>query len=124
MDQIRATITQREGQTRILVQYGCSDLMIARLGPLCGAHRYALRSLVEGIALWFQRRVHVVLCVDEELSFDHELVDELGLGVETLHFSVEVVPVQSRRPRHRGERLRGLGDFTPERRHLRLVPTP
>ena len=124
MERIRATITEREGQTRVLVQYGQSDLMIARLGPLCNAHRYALRSLIEGISLWFQERVHVVLCVDEELSFDHELIDELGRGVETLHFIVEVVPVQSRPTRHRGERLRGLGDFTPERRHLRLVPTP
>ena len=124
MDQIRATITERDGLTRILVQHGQSDLMIARLGPLCSAHRHSLRSLIEGIALWFQERVHVVLCVDEELSFDHELIDELGRGVETLHFSVAVVPVQSRPTRHRGERLRGLGDFTPERRHLRLVPKP
>ncbi len=124
MDRIRATITEREGQTRVLVQHGQSDLMIAKLGPLCNAHRYALRSLIEGIALWFQERVHVVLCVDEELSFYHELVDELGLGVETLHFSVEVVPVQLRLDRHRGERLRGLGSFATERRHLRLVPSP
>lgn len=124
MDRIRATITEREGQTRVLVQYGQSDLMIAKLGPLCNAHRYALRSLIESIALWFQERVHVVLCVDEELSFDHELVDELGRGVETLHFSVAVVPVQSSPDPHRGKRLRGLGSFSTERRHLRLVRSP
>jgi hypothetical protein len=124
MDRIRATITEREGQTRLLVQHGQSDLMIAKLGPLGNAHRYALRSLIEGIAMWFQEQVHVVLCVDEELSFDHELVDELGGGVETLHFNVEVVPVQSTPGRHRGGRLRGLGDFSTERRHLRLVRSP
>ena len=124
MDQIRATITERDGLTRILVQHGQSDLMIARLGPLCSAHRHSLRSLIEGIALWFQERVHVVLCVDEELSLEHELIDELGRGVETLHFSVEAVPVQYRPEQHRGNRLRGLGSFSTERRHLRLVRSP
>lgn len=124
MDQIRATITERGGWTRILVQHGHSDLMIAKLGPLCNAHRYALHSLIEGIALWFQERVHVVLYVDEQLGFYHELLDELGLGIETLHFRVDVVPLQSTSPRHRGERLRGLGSFASERRHLRLVPSP
>lgn len=124
MDQIRATITHREGQTRILVQHGHRDLMIAKLGPLRGAHRYALRSLIEGIALWFHEQVHVVLCVDEELSYCHELVDELGIGVETLHFRMDVVPIESGATRRRGERLRGLGSFASERRHLRLVPSP
>jgi hypothetical protein len=124
MDRLRATVTLREGQTRILVQDGPSDLMIAKLGPLRGIHRYALRSLLEGIALWFQEQVHVVLCVDEDLWFSHDLVDELGIGAETLHFRVEVVPVQARPSKPRGERLRGLGSFAPERRHLRLVPSP
>ena len=124
MDQLRATITHRDGQIRILVQHDQRDLMIAKLGPLHGAHRYALRSLIEGIALWFHEQVHVVLCVDEELLFDDELVDALGIGVETLHFRVDVVPVQARPPRARRERLRGLGSFASERRHLRLVPSP
>lgn len=122
MNQLRATITERDGQTRILVQHGHHDLMIARLGTLDEAHRFALRSLIEGIALWFHEPVHVVLCVDEELPFSTGLIDSLGIGVETLHFDVEVVPVQARPKRPQGERLRGLGSFATERRHLRLVP--
>ena len=124
MNQIHAMISNRDGKIRILVQEGDNDLMIAKLGPLRQAHRYALRSLIEGIALWHHEQVHIVLCVEEDLLFNDELVDALGIGVETLHFRVDVVPFRSAPTRPRGERLRGLGSFASERRHLRLVPSP
>jgi hypothetical protein len=47
------------------------------------------------------------------------LTDELGVGVRSLFFNVEVRDRGVRR--RRGQRIRGIGDFS-DARQLRLVP--
>lgn len=119
MSSIRATVTASGSETRILIQDETGDRLVARLGPLESAHRYALKMLLEAVALWDQQTVEVVLCADDESSWERAgVVDALGLALETLLFKVELVPVEVPRPR-RAKRLSGLGSFDQERRRLR-----
>jgi hypothetical protein len=121
MSSIRATVTASETETRILMQDETRDLLVARLGPLDIAHRYALRMLLEAVALWDQQEVGVVLCADETSAWHRAgLADALGLALETLLFKVQLVPAQVPSQR-RARRLTGLGSFARERRVLRSV---
>jgi hypothetical protein len=61
------TIRATGAQTQLLVKQGPDELMIARLGPSSWAHRDALPRMMEGLALWFQCHVRVVLCVASAL---------------------------------------------------------
>jgi hypothetical protein len=118
---IRATVTAARSETRILIADAEGDLLVARLGPLDTAHRYALRMLLEALALWNQQSVDVVLCADDSSDWQRAgVVDALGLALETLLFKVELVAPETR-PRRRAKRLSGLGSFAPERRLLRSV---
>jgi hypothetical protein len=119
MSSIRATVTASSCETRILVQDPIGDVLLARLGPLEFAHRYALRMLLEGIALWEQQTTDVVLYADD--SFDWHrvgLFDALGVARETALLKVELAPVELRQ-RPRATRLTGLGSFARERVQLR-----
>jgi hypothetical protein len=81
----------------------------AVLPPARQAHPRAAPTLLEGLALWQQRPLSVVLSADGlEDGFAMGLCDELGLGERRLHYQVEVA-VGARRGRRR--ELRGLGDF-------------
>ena len=125
MSAIRATITATRSETRVLIQDGNSDVLIARLGPLGAAHRGALSTLLESIALWAGESVHAVLFADESADWSRTgLVDRLGIGRETLHFKIELVPIEELRHSHRAKRLQGLGSFARERRVLRRVACP
>jgi len=120
MSSVRATVTATSCETRILVQDSIGDVLLARLGPLEFAHRYALRMLLEGIALWEQQTADVVLCADD--SFDWHrvgLFDALGVARETALLKVELTPVEAP-PLRRATRLTGLGSFARERGQLRL----
>lgn len=113
-DATTVTIRAIGAQTQLLVKQGPDEQLIARLGPSSWAHREALPRLMEALALWFQCRLHVVLCVaSEELESSSGLVDGLGCGISNLHFEVDVVRPQERR---RGVRLRGLGNLRALRR--------
>jgi hypothetical protein len=113
-DTITVTIRATGAQTQLLVKQGPDELMIARLGPSSWAHRDALPRMMEGLALWFQCHVRVVLCVaSEHVESSTGLVDGLGCGISNLHFDVDVHRVHERR---RGIRLRGLGDLRALRR--------
>lgn len=115
-DTITVTIRATGAQTQLLVRQGPDEMMIAQLGPSSWAHPRALTTLLEGLALWFQTRVHVVLCAgSEEIASSSGLVDGLGCGLATLHFEV-VRPEDSHR---RGVRLRGVGDVRNLRRDAR-----
>ena len=116
---IRATVTASRSETRIFIEDSAGDRLVARLGPLDTAHRYALRMLLEAVALWDQEAVEVVLCADDTCDWQRAgVVDALGLALETLLFKVELVPSEIR-PRRRTKRLTALGSFQRERRLLR-----
>lgn len=121
MQAMVTTITVTANETQVLVQDQSGDRLIARLPALSTSHRWALRTLLEALALWSEAPLRVVLSVDD--SYDWErlgLADALGLGNETLLYEVEFVPHvahSTKRPR----RLRGLGRFTRQRQLLRVA---
>jgi len=105
-------------RTRLLLLDGQDELMRAALPP---GHllrqRRAARSLLEGISLWLDAQVSVVLSADEaEPSYYLDLVDELGVPTRSVYFEVRLVERGRRRPR----RLRGVCDFS-DLRQLSLV---
>jgi hypothetical protein len=108
-------------RTRVLVTEGSDELLRAVLpSPSQLRHERATTTFLEGLALWLDAKLHVVLSVDaKEAGFCLGLTDEMGVGVRSLFFDVEV---RDRRARRRpGRRIRGVGDFV-HLRQLRLVP--
>ena len=108
-------------RTRVLVTDGPDELLRAVLpSPSQLRHERATITFLEGLALWLDAKLHVVLSVDaKEAGFCLGLTDEMGVGVRSLFFDVEV---RDRRARRRpGRRIRGVGDFV-DLRQLRLVP--
>ena len=95
--------------TRVLVRVDDDEVLKAVLPrPLMPPHMRALPLLFEAMALWHQAPVHVVLCAGEGASWSRlGLVDELGLGFDTVHYTVEL----RQRGRGRGQRIAGLGSF-------------
>lgn len=111
-------------RTRVLVSHGPDELLRAILPPPSAVHHErAAITLLQGLSLWFDAKLRVVLSVDgRETGFCLGLTDEMGLGVHSVYFDVEV---HDRRARHRrGQRIRGVGDFADLRQlYLRgLVP--
>jgi hypothetical protein len=123
MSSMRATVTASRCTTRVLVQDSLGDVLLARLGSIEHAHRYALRMLLEGIALWEQQPVGVVLSADERCDWHRlGLFEAVGVAQETALLKVEVVPSEPR-PLRRAVRLTGLGSFARERGFLRSSGT-
>ena len=96
--------------TRLYLTIGDRELLRAVLPPPgpCFQTRSA-PLLLEGLALWLQRPLSVVLCaVEGDDSSALGLSDGFGFGHQTVNYDVEVVdPAQ---------RLRGLGSFADLRR--------
>ena len=89
--------------TRLYLTYGGDEALRAVLPPPGAQHPTAASILLEGLSLWLQRPLSVVLYADaEETSSALGLCDGFGMGRETLHYEVEVFD-----PRRR----RGLGTF-------------
>jgi hypothetical protein len=116
------TITATSAETKLLVVDETGDRLIARLPSLATAHRWALRALLESMALWAERPVRVVLYADETYEWERCcLLDGLGLGAESLHMDVQFVPLARSGARRRAKHLRNLGSFAQERRRLHRV---
>ena len=109
-DPITVTIAPERDRARILVTTPTRDLLKAVLGPPQKAHPRAAATLLEGISLWHQRPLSVVLSADAlDDGCALGLCDALGFG-RTLHYEVGIA-VAERRGRRRPRDLRGLGDF-------------
>ena len=109
MQGLTVTMDPRRGETRLLVMEGRDERLRAVLGSSLTAHPRAAATLLEGLALWHQRALSVVLCADvEEALSALQLTDRLGLGERNLHFEVEVALRDHRRS---GRRIGMLGDF-------------
>lgn len=110
MNRLTVTLDPRPGETRVLLMDGRDERMRAVLGPSTGAHPRAAETLLEGLALWHQQALSVVLCADAGGDTSAlRLEDALGFGVRNVHFEVEVAL------RHRGRRPRRfstLGNFS------------
>jgi hypothetical protein len=109
-DTITVTIAPEPDRVRILVATPTHDILKAVLGPAGRAHPRAAATLLEGIALWHQRRLSVVLSADDgDDGSALGLCDALGFG-RSLHYEVGLAFAGERRGRRRRD-LRGLGDF-------------
>ena len=121
MERITVTMAPERDRTRLLMTQGPNELMRALLAPAAGTHPRAATTLLEGLALWCQQPLHVVLCVAEPSDgCSLALCDALGYGHATAHYEVAVA---FRGRRRRGIRLGGLGDFR-ELRQLSLEEGP
>lgn len=95
--------------TRVLVRVGPDDVLKAILSPPpVTAHPRALATFLEGLALWHQARLHVVIsAADLAAWYQHGLVDDLYGSIDSVHYTVDVrYPDADRR-----QRIEGLGDF-------------
>jgi hypothetical protein len=119
MDRITVTIAPERDRVRMLARTDERDLLKAVLGPASTTHPRAAATMLEGLALWHQRPLAVVVCADEqEHGSALDLCDALGFGRRTLHYEVGIAlhQVGRRSPRNQ----RGLGDF----RDLRQLGIP
>lgn len=115
-------LTPSAARTRVLVTAGPDELLRAFLpAPSQLQYERAVITWLESLALWLNTKLHVVLSVDAKAAGSClGLTDELGVGVQSLFFDVEVRDCAVRR--RRGQRIRGIGDFSSELRQLRLIP--
>jgi hypothetical protein len=90
--------------TRLLCHFGEEEILRAVLPPPAAMHPRAASTLCEGLSLWLQRPLYVVLCAEPgATSSALGLCDGFGFGVTTAHYEVDVVDPTRRR--------RGLGSF-------------
>ncbi len=111
-DTITVTIAPEPDRVRLLATTPSHDLLQAILGPMRAAHPRAVATLLEGLALWHQRPLSVVLAADDvDDGTALGLCDALGDG-RTLHYEVGLAfPDRVARGRRRRRELRGLGSF-------------
>ena len=114
MNQLTLSIAPERSRTRLLMMNTAAqtEVMKAVLGPVSMSHHRAAPTLLEGLSLWHQAPLSVVLFADEQASsFEDLLCDELGFGHRNLHYDVAI-----RGRRCRSRRGVGLGDFRDLRR--------
>jgi hypothetical protein len=118
MNPILVTVAPEGTRVRLLAMGPQGELMRAILGPPARMHSRAAATLLEGLALWQQQPLSVVLCVDGSVDgYAMGLLDALGEGVRTLHYEVDVTHLDACRPR----RLGGVGNFRDLRRVTRCA---
>ena len=111
-------------RTRALVSHGPDELLRALLpAPSLVRHERATVTFLEGLSLWLDARLRVVLCVDaQQASFCLGLTDDMGRGLRSVFYAVEV---RERGVRQRREhRIRGVGDFVELRQQRMAWPVP
>ena len=120
MDSYKVVLLPTPKWTRLLVSHGPDELLRAILPPPSQVrHERAAATLLEGLSLWFDTTLPVVLSVGaREASFCLGLTDEMGIGVHSVFYRVEVA--ERGRRRRRGTRIRGVGDFS-DLRQLHLI---
>jgi len=121
MDEYRVVVSPSSKWTRLLLTQGSDELLRAILpAPSVVRHERAVPTFLEGLSMWVDRALPVVLSVDDEdFGFRLGLTDEMGIGTRSLYYHVGVAERAHRR--RRGRRIAGVGDFG-DLRQLRLVP--
>lgn len=110
MERITITMQPLPHETRLLAMSGRDEVLRAILGPTTASHPRAAATLLEGLALWHQRALTVVLCADVDVcSSATRMLDQLGFGTRTVHYDVEVAFLDHPR---RGRRIHGFGNFS------------
>jgi hypothetical protein len=122
MERITVTMQPLPHETRLLAMSGRDEVLRAILGPTTASHPRAAATLLEGLALWHQQALTVVLCADVDVcSSATRILDQLGFGTRTVHYDVEVAFLDHPR---RGRRIRGFGNFSDLRQLCLTGVTP
>ena len=100
MSEFTVSLTPSPTATQVRLLRG-RDVLLAAV-----RHNRAASVLLEALSLWLDARLRVVLSVDaKDASFCLDLTDELGHGVHSVYYEVDVVTGHSRsradRPRRR-----------------------
>ena len=104
MNRLQVVIAPKKDFTDVLVMSGPDEVLRARLGPPSLVHRLAAPMLLEGLSLWHQCPLSVVLSVPdsgESSPLTLSLSDGFRFGDSTLCYAVDVCGPA----RHRGLRL-------------------
>jgi hypothetical protein len=108
MNRITVTLAPEATRVRLLATGPEGEIMRAVLAPAAAMHRRAAATLLEGLSLWHQQPLSVVLYADApDAGCAMGLFDALGFGERTLHYEVGIALRDGRRPR----RLGGVADF-------------
>ena len=120
MDSYRLLLSPSSKWTKVLLTHGPDELLKALLpAPSQVRHERAAITLIEGLSLWLDTALPVVLSVDaKDACFCLGLTDELGVGTRSVYCRVEVTAREDGR-RRPGIRIPGVGDFR-DLRQLRL----
>ena len=115
MSPIKVVISPLVESTRVLAMQGPHEILRATLGPPSQVHRLAAPMLLEGLALWYQQPLCVVLSVaapGDGSLLTQSVSDGFGCGDRTLYYQVKVHEPSRRRVRMLG----GPGHFGALRR--------
>jgi hypothetical protein len=97
-------------QTKVLMMDGPDQVLKAVLPRPASAHPRAASMLMEALALWYRRKLSVVLYADVWAEpFATGFCDGLGLGETHLHYEVDVVDP---RPQEKGKQLSFTSGFS------------
>lgn len=117
MDSISLILSPEPQQTRLLMTCGPNEVLRAILCSHKEAHPRAATTLLEGLSLFYQRPLSVVLCVDNMSdSSALDLCDGLGFGQRTLHYDIGIAVREHQKT---GSRISGLGSFRELKRFCR-----
>lgn len=120
--EVVAVLLPDRAQTKILVTRDGIEILRAVLAPPSQMHRQAAARLLEGLSLWFQRTVRVVLCVDDRCdSSDPSLADAFGLGTSRQHYEVVGGHVEAREFDRARRSASSAGGQTPARGRRRRL---
>ena len=119
MDSYRLLLSPTSKWTKVLLTHGPDEVLKALLPPpSLVRHDQAATRLVEALALWLDTTLRVALSVNaQDAGFCLGLTDEMGVGMRSVFYDVEVVEREA--ARRRGIRIAGVGDFR-DLRQLRL----
>jgi hypothetical protein len=121
MNPILVTLAPEATHVRVLVTGPDGEMMRAILGAPARMHPRAARTLLEGIALWQQQSLSVVLYADgPDDGCAMGLYDGLGMGDRTLHYEVGIAVKGGGRRR----RLGSVGNFRDLRQLALLERVP
>ena len=114
METTMVRLSPEATRTRLLITRGPMDIGKILLPPAPTVHRRAAATLLEGLSLFLDERLSVVLCVGESSGSSCELglIDGLGCGERSVFYEVGIA-VRESRGRRRASRALRLpdGDF-------------
>jgi hypothetical protein len=120
MSEYTVTMSFSGVRSRVLVTAGTDEILRAVLPPPRQVrHTQAALSFLEALALWLDRSPRVVVSAAEvDATSLLGLTDDFGTPQCGVYYNVEVVEPK---PRRRGKRLAGVGEFR-DLRQLSLIP--